>query len=337
MMMHQYLNGCLRMVGSGCLAVALTISPVVAAEKLKLTLNWTPGNSDIGIQYAEALGYYKAVGIDLEIEPGKGSGTTSQIVAAGSTDIGLANGASAMSLAAKGAPIKIIAAIYQAPDWGVISLKDTPIKTPKDLEGKTIAIPPGAADIPLFETMVKVNGVDRSKINVLSADAAGFIGLLAEKKVDAVSAAAGDVMIPLGAKGVETKAMWYKDYGAPIVGLSLIAREDRLKTNPDLYKRFVDATLKGMAAVVKNPEAAVDALRARNSDAQPKSDLMEDLTIYQIPNLCGPGAAGLGKPSADEWKITGEVLTQTLGSLGDGGIETKYTEDYLPAHLPPCP
>ncbi|MBB6413765.1 ABC transporter substrate-binding protein [Mesorhizobium sangaii] len=337
MVMQKYLKSCLRMVGAGCLAVALTNSPAMGAEKLKVTLNWTPGNSDIGIQYADALGYYKEAGIDLEIEPGKGSGTTSQLVAAGSTDVGLANAASAISIAAKGAPIKIIAPIYQSPAWGIISLEDTPISRPKDLEGKTIAIPPGAADIPLFETMVKVNGVDRSKINVLSADAAAFIGLLAEKKVDAVSAAAGDVMIPLETKGVKTKAMWYKDYGAPIVGLSLIAREDKLKKNPDLYKRFVDATLRGMSAVIKNPEAAVDALRSRNPDAQPKSDLMEELTKYEIVNICGPGASGLGKPSADVWKVTGEVLTQTLGSLGDGGIETKYTEDYLPAQLPPCP
>ena len=43
------------------------------------------------------------------------------------------------AIAVKGAPVKIIAPIYQAAQWGMISLKDTPIRTPKDLEGKTVA------------------------------------------------------------------------------------------------------------------------------------------------------------------------------------------------------
>lgn len=335
--MKTYLKYCLRSAEAGLVVVALAITPAMGAEKLKLTINWTPGNSDIGIQYAEALGFYKAAGIDLEIEPGKGSGTTSQLVAAGSTDVGLASGSSAIAIAAKGAPIKIIAPVYQAPEWGIISLEESSILKPKDLEGKTIAIPAGSADIALFETMLRANGVDKSKINVLSADASGYLGLLAEKKVDGVSATPGDVMIPLGEKGIKTKIMFYRDNGAPIVGLSIIARDDKLKKNPELYKKFVEATLKGYAATIKNPEAAVDALRARNPDSATKAALMEDLTKYVMSDFCVSGATGLGKPPAALWKATGEVLTATFGSLGDGGIEAMHTDDYLPAQTPACP
>ncbi|RUV68416.1 hypothetical protein EOA78_26790 [Mesorhizobium sp. M5C.F.Cr.IN.023.01.1.1] len=335
--MENNLKYCLRVVGAGLIAATVAFSPAMAADKLKVTLNWTPAIASIGIIYADTLGYYNTAGIDLEIEPGKGSGTTSQLVAAGSTDLGLANGPSAIAIAAKGAPIKIIAPIYQTSEWGIISLANTPISRPKDLEGKSIAIPAGSADVALFQLMLTANGVDKSKINILSADASGFIGLLAEKKVDGVSAAPGDVMLPLGEKGIKTKIMYYRDNGAPLVGLSIIARDDKLKQNPDLYKRFVDATLKGYSAAAKDPVAAVDALLSRYSDAGAKSALLEELTKYAMADFCVAGATGLGKPPASLWATTGNALTTSLGTLGDGGIEAKHTEDYLPAQVPPCP
>jgi len=312
-------------------------SDAMSADDLKVTLNWLPGQASAGIIYADALGYYRDAGINLTIEPGKGSGTTSQLVAAGNTDVGLANGPSAISIAVKGAPVKIIAPIYQAAQWGMISLKDTPIRTPKDLEGKTVAIPPGGADIPLFEAMVTANNLDKSKINIVSADAATYISLLAEKKVDAVSEAPTEVIVPLAEQGVEAKILYYKDNGAPLVGLSLIAREDKLKENPDLYKRFVEATLKGYAAVAKDPSAAAEAIVKAYPDAESKKRLVEGLTKYEVSGYCMEGANGLGRPPEQLWKVTETVLSSNLGSLGDQGIKGYYTEDYLPSEVPSCP
>ncbi|KUM24055.1 hypothetical protein AU467_31650 [Mesorhizobium loti] len=337
LIMEKSLVYCARMA-VGCLAAALAISPAVGAERLKVTLNWTPDNSSIGIIYADALGYYKQLGIELEIEPGKGSGTSSQMVAAGSTDVGLVNAPSAIALAAKGAPLKIIAPIYQASELGIISLEDTAISRPKELEGKTIALPPGAAQSALFDVLVKQKRVDKSKVQILSADPSSYIGLLAERKVDGVSEAPAAVMIPLGERDVKTKTMFYKDNGAPILSTSLVARDDKLKSNPELYMKFVDATLRGYSAVAKDPEAAVEALRSRYPDeADKKEVLLKELRQYLLADLCVPGASGLGKPPAKAWATTGEILASTLGSLGDGGIDTKYTERYLPREVPPCP
>lgn len=324
-------------VALAALLAALACVPAGAAEKMKVTLNWLPDNGSIGIIYADALGYYKDAGIDLEVEPGKGSGATSQLVAGGSTDVGLASASSAIGIASKGAPLKVIAPIYQVVDWGITSLKDTPITKPKDLEGKTIALAPGAADIPLFDTMLKLNGVDKSKVNIQMVSGAGGVPLLAEKQIDGISAAPGDIMIPLATKGIEAKQMFYKDWGAPLVGISLIARADKLEQNPELYKKFVDATLKGYSEVAKHPSAAVDALRQRYPDAAPKEELMEELTKFDIPLFCTSGAPGIGAVPAATWTTTGEILTATFGSLGDGGIGAMHTESYLPSQLPACP
>ncbi|MER8562606.1 ABC transporter substrate-binding protein [Mesorhizobium sp. M0578] len=330
-------NNSQRIARLGCFAAALAalaalaISPAVAAEKFKVTLNDQPSDSSIGIVYAEVLGYYKEAGIDLEIESGKGSGSTSQLVAAGNTDVGLASGPSALSIAAKGAPVKIIAPVFQKNGFGIVSLKDGPISKPKDLEGKTFAITPGSANIPLFEAMVKANAIDKSNINMILADDASFIALLNEKKVDAVSDAPGDQMVPLEFMGVETKIMYYADIGVPTVGISLIARDDKLKQNPELYKKFVNATLKGYAAAAKNPDAAIDALFEKYPNSGSKDRVSVSLKKYTLSLLCLQGSTGLGRAPADLWKSTGQAL-----DLGDG-IGAMHTDDYLPTENIPCP
>ncbi|MER9001835.1 ABC transporter substrate-binding protein [Mesorhizobium australicum] len=334
--MGKYRDSRKRIALFGLVVAVLANSAAHASEKFKVTLNWTPDNGSIGIVYADVLGYYKDAGIDLEIESGKGSGATSKLVAGGSTDAGLASATSAISFAAKGAPIKVIAPIYQLVDWGIVSLEETPIATPKDLEGKTIIMGPGSADIPLFDAMLKANGVDKSKVHVqmMSGDC---VAILAEKKADGCSDAPGGTLIPLEQQGIKAKIMLYKDWGAPLVGLSLIAREEKFKQNPQLYKKFIEATLKGYAAVAKSPEAAVDALRTRYPDAAEKKVLLEEMTEYLMTEFCAPGATNLGKPPAAVWKVTGEVLTATFGSLGDGGIGALYTEELLPSQAPACP
>src|SRR5271166_2736490 len=84
-----------------------------APQKLTLTLNFLAGGPQAGFMYAQSLGLYKAVGIDLTIQEGKGSATTTQMLATGQTDVGFADAPSAMQLAAQGAPVEIIAPILQ--------------------------------------------------------------------------------------------------------------------------------------------------------------------------------------------------------------------------------
>ena len=64
--------------------------------------------------------------------------------------------------------------------------------------------------------------------------------------------------------------MYFRDNGVALVSFGLIANEEKLKANPDLYKRFVAASLKGLAAAMKNPEAGVDALRKNYPELRPR-------------------------------------------------------------------
>src|SRR5260221_12404898 len=83
-------------------AVAFVAFPAAAQQKLDLILNWVPLGDHAPYYYAKKLGWYAKEGIDLNLEPGKGSVTAIQKVAAGANPIGLADMANVLTLRAKG-------------------------------------------------------------------------------------------------------------------------------------------------------------------------------------------------------------------------------------------
>jgi len=84
-------------------AAGLTAGPALAEQKLDFILNWVPGGDHAPYYYAKKMGWYKEAGIDLNLEPGKGSAVAVQKVAAGANQIGLADMPNALALRGKGA------------------------------------------------------------------------------------------------------------------------------------------------------------------------------------------------------------------------------------------
>jgi len=129
---------CLAIVAAAVLGSAL---PVHAQDTFKLAAgqrgNWDTTITEVG----QRAGIFKKHGITLEILWTQGGGETQQAVISGSVDIGVATGImGVLSAFSKGAPVRVIGAeTTGASDlyWYVVA--DSPIKSLKDTEGKTIA------------------------------------------------------------------------------------------------------------------------------------------------------------------------------------------------------
>ena len=76
---------------------------VQAQQKLDFVLNWVPGGDHAPYYYAKKMGWYAKEGIDLQLEPGKGSALATQKVGAGANPIGLADMAGVLVAKGKGA------------------------------------------------------------------------------------------------------------------------------------------------------------------------------------------------------------------------------------------
>ena len=94
----------------------------------------------VPLQVGMEAGIFKNHGIDLEVISFAGGPRVQQAIAANSIDIGIGSGPE-LAFVAKGAPEIGIAAMADAPYSVVLAVpKDSPIRTPEDLKGKTISI-----------------------------------------------------------------------------------------------------------------------------------------------------------------------------------------------------
>ncbi len=328
MKIHKSLTGIL-------VALTFLAGPADAADKMKMTFNWVADTGYIPFLYADELGYYKDAGIEMEFEQGRGSVVTAQLIAQGQADVGYADSGATISVASKGAPIKIIAIINQANSYGIVSLADSPINAPADLKGKKIAVCPGCAQVPLLDAMLEANGLT-GQVSIENVADSAFAGLLTEKKVDGVAQDPQTIMVPLAEQNVATKMMYFRDTGVAVISFGLVAHEEKLKADPDLYKRFVSASLKGLAESIKNPEAGVDALRKRYPNSAPKATALESFTKYDIPSFCIAGAKSLGNPPANAWDQSYKIMSQSMSIPADKPMTTFYTLDFIPSDAPAC-
>src|SRR5882672_373336 len=130
----------LRITGAAAIAVAAT-QAASAQETLRLAVgqrgNWDTSISEIG----QRGGIFKKHGLNLDILYTQGGGETQQAVISGSVDVGGSAGImGVLSAYAKGAPVRIIGAeMTGAADLFWYVRADSPIKSLKDTDGKTIA------------------------------------------------------------------------------------------------------------------------------------------------------------------------------------------------------
>lgn len=123
------------------LALAGLALPALAQDKLKIAIgqrgNWDTSVSELG----QRVGIFKKHGLELEILWTQGGGETQQAVISGSVDIGVATGImGVLSAYSKGAPVRVIGAeTTGAADLFWYVKAESPIKSLKDTDGKTIA------------------------------------------------------------------------------------------------------------------------------------------------------------------------------------------------------
>jgi NitT/TauT family transport system substrate-binding protein len=146
-------------------ATFLALQPAFADDQVKLTIGQR-GNWDTAIsQLGDKAGIFKKHGLTLEMIYTAGSGETLQPVIAGSVDFGLAVGTlGAIAAYSKGAPVRIIGAeATGAADYWYVKAA-SPIKTLKDLNGKTIAYSTaGSSTESVVRAFIKENGLTSAK------------------------------------------------------------------------------------------------------------------------------------------------------------------------------
>ena len=314
--------------------VGLLISGTAEAQqRYVLSLNWIPHALHYGIYVAKEKGWYKSAGIDLDIQRGYGSGDTVKRVATGAAAFGLADAASVIVGRAQGLDTKLVAMIMDRPADAVYFIKGSGIAKPKDLEGKTMGAAAGETSLNLLPVFAKNAGFDAGKIKIVTMTSTSKIPSLVEHKVDSIVTFTNEepMVRNAGKKAdVPIGRFLFADYGVDYYSVGFIVSDATLREKPAVVKAFVDATMRGFAEAVKNPNEVADDF-AKNNPATSR-DLMLQQWGYIEHDMLTPTAAakGLGYMEPGKMEKTIALMKAFQHVTADIKPADVYTDQYLP-------
>jgi NitT/TauT family transport system substrate-binding protein len=185
-------------------------------------------------------------------------------VDSGRADVGLADSAVVIAASARGAKVKVVGMVFDKSPLNVWSRKDAPITRPKDLEGKSVAAPPGDGQRQMFPAFARVNGIDASKVTWVNVEPAAKVPALAEKRVDAV--ADYTTGLPFYEKAIgkgNAVMMPWADHGLDMYSMSIIASEKTMKERAPVLRAFLEASYLGWRDVMADPRSALEIFKKR--------------------------------------------------------------------------
>ena len=249
------------LVALAALAAAALPAPAQAPrDKATLKLNFYAYGEHAAFAYGVEKGIYAEDGIELTIVEGGGSGKVVQEIGIGSERFGYADATTMANLVSKGLPVKMIANYVQTSPMSIIFFADAGIKSPKDLEGKKVSFTAGDSLHQNFPALIKLNRVDKSKVQeVLLAPAAKQTAVM----TGTVDAMGGYYTTQAGLIESETKKkvayIRYTDFGVGAMTQGLFVHTKNLGEK-SLNCRMVRATGRAWQAAMKDPDGAVAAL-----------------------------------------------------------------------------
>ena len=286
-------------IAAGLALAVLALPAAIAQEKMQLQLNWFQLADHAPVYLAMKKGYFKEEGIELTVLRGSGSADSAKKIDLGQADVGISDAPTVLTAISKGANLKMVAVVYDKAGNNVFFKKSANIKTPKDLVGKKIAVPPADSHRVLWPAFASLNGIDPNSVTLVNVKPEGKQAIVAAGEVDGsfdlyTSYAIWEKVLGKGEVG---NLLW-ANFGLPIYGHTYFVNNDLIKKNPKLIEKFLRATHKGWRDAKADPKAAIDAM------------------VEQVPGLDGPTLL------ATMPQIVDLCVTERSAKNGLGWIET---------------
>lgn len=299
----------------------------VSAEltHIRLPMGYIPSVQYAPLYAADQRGFYKDAGLELEFDY---SFETDGVALVGSNELqfSLASGEQILLARAKGLPVVYVLGWYKDYPISVVSKSEHNIQTPADLAGKHIGIPGlfGASYVG-FRALLSVAGLEESDVVL---DSIGFnqVEAIAADQVEAAVVYVNNEPYQLQALGYDVNIIPVADY-THLVSNGLITNEKTIQENPDLVRRMVQATIRGINFTVTHPDEAyecseeyIEGLPALEPHLQ-KAEVERYSALYQIAPF------GFTDPAA--WENMHAVLVNMGLVSGELDLQAAYTNEFI--------
>ena len=159
-----------------------------------MRLDFSPWGVQAAMHLAQNKGWFKEAKLDVDIQDGRGSGNTIQLVNAGQADVGQVQVGLVGSARAKGATIRSIATFQRRTDLCILVDKASPMTKAADLRGKTVVVFAASPWAPFIDTYLKSGGLTRDDLKVEVVDPAALWGTYIAKRADGLMSTVGSAL-----------------------------------------------------------------------------------------------------------------------------------------------
>jgi NitT/TauT family transport system substrate-binding protein len=312
-------------------------APASAQTKLKMVLNWKYQGPQGWFFLAQDRSYFKDNGLEVTMDQGNGSSAPIPLVANGTYDVGFGDINALIEFAAKRpaeAPI-VVYMMYNRPPFTIAVRSDSDIKTPKDLEGKTLGGAVGDGALKLFPAFCKITKIDCTKVKITNMQPNLREQMLMQKQVDGVFGYVNTIRFSAMLIHVnpdkEIRFIDYGDYGMDLYSNAIIVSKKLLDDNPAAVKGLIAAINHGLKDALLDPKAAVAAVAKREPLINSNIEL-ERLEATLKDEMSSPEIAriGLGNVDPVRLKRSIDILVDAESLPRTPKIDEVWTSACLP-------
>jgi NitT/TauT family transport system substrate-binding protein len=302
-------------------ALGLGVAAAQAQDKVTLQLKWVTQAQFAGYYLAKDKGFYKEVGLDVDIKPGGPDIAPPQVIAGGGADVIVDWMPSALASREKGVPLVNIAQPFKRSGLMLTCRNDSGIKTPTDFKDKTLGVWFYGNEYPFLAWMAKLGIKTDGSAGGVKVIKQGFnVDPLLQKQADCISTMTYNEywqLIEAGVKPEDLTVFKYEDQGVATLEDGLYVLEDRLKDPAFVEKmaKFVKASMRGWEYAREHPEEAVKIVL--DNDASGAQTEQHQKTMVEEINKLTEGSDG----TLDT--VAAETTVKTLLSGGSDPVITK--------------
>ena len=307
-----------RRIFAAAIAALACGGTAAAADHVVLQLHGPEQFEFAGYYAALWQGFYSSAGLEVEIRPGGGKPPVDPAREAidGHAQFGTGT-AQLLIRAAQGQPLLLLAPIFQQSSAALYYRADSGFSSPAALvKGKIGRLP--STDILDVElaTALKAEGIDPDKVKGVPIEPGQTAAALADRTVDAAMGWGWDVPWQARQRNLQLKSFNPGDYRVEFYGDTLFTLRRLDRAQPDLVRRFREASLKGWDYALQHPDEIVARMVSETKGQQLAAD-PTGLFRYQADlaqSLANYSNVPLGHSNPERWNRI-EAIMASAGAL----------------------